>query len=86
MQRGSAISVAGGRTMIGAAIVRCLEAEGLTPIAAEDEPDYRNRAAVEAFLSRRPAWNVWCTWPSSHLRISGSQDLRIESLKSFLTS
>jgi GDP-L-fucose synthase len=57
MQRGSGIYVAGGRTMIGSAIVRRLEAEGLTPIPADEEPDYRNGAAVEAFLSRRrPAY------------------------------
>ena len=53
MQRGSGIYVAGGRTMIGSAIVRRLEAEGLTPIPADEEPDYRDRAAVEAFLDRR---------------------------------
>jgi GDP-L-fucose synthase len=57
MQRGSGIYVAGGRTMIGSAIIRRLEAEGLTPIPAADEPDYRDGAAVEAFLSRRrPAY------------------------------
>lgn len=53
MQRGSRIYVAGGGTMIGRAIVRRLEAEGLQPIAADEEPDYRDRAAVETFLSRR---------------------------------
>ena len=53
MQRGSRIYVAGGGTMIGRAIVRRLEAEGLQPIAADEEPDYRDRAAVEAFLGRR---------------------------------
>ena len=53
MQRGSGIYVAGGRTMIGSAIVRRLEAEGLTPIPPDEEPDYRDRAAVEAFLDRR---------------------------------
>lgn len=53
MRRGSGIYVAGGRTMIGSAIVRRLEAEGLTPIPADEEPDYRDRAAVEAFLDRR---------------------------------
>ena len=51
MQRGARIYVAGGRSMIGSAIVRRLEAEGLTPIGAEEEPDYRNRDAVEAFLN-----------------------------------
>ncbi len=57
MQRGSGIYVAGGRTMIGSAIVRCLEAEGLPPIPAGEEPDHRDRAAVEAFLaSRRPEY------------------------------
>ena len=39
--------------MIGSAIVRRLEAEGLTPIGPDDEPDYRDRAAVEAFLHRQ---------------------------------
>jgi len=53
MQRGSRIYVAGGGTMIGRAIVRRLEAEGLQPIAADEEPDYTDRAAVETFLSRR---------------------------------
>ena len=53
MQRGSRIYVAGGGTMIGRAIARRLEAEGLRPIAADEEPDYRDRAAVETFLSRR---------------------------------
>jgi GDP-L-fucose synthase len=53
MQRGSRIYVAGGETMIGRAIVRRLEAEGLQPIAADEEPDYRDRAAVETFFSRR---------------------------------
>ena len=52
MQRGSRIYVAGGGTMIGRAIVRRLEAEGLQPIAADEEPDYRDRAAVETFLER----------------------------------
>jgi GDP-L-fucose synthase len=53
MQRGSRVFVAGGRSMIGSAIVRRLEAEGLAPIAADEEPDYRDRAAVEAFLTRQ---------------------------------
>jgi GDP-L-fucose synthase len=53
MQRGSRIFVAGGRGMIGSAIIRRLEAEGFTPIAPDEEPDYRNRAAVEAFLGRQ---------------------------------
>jgi len=52
MQRGARIYVAGGRSMIGSAIVRRLEAEGLTPIAVDEEPDYRNRDAVEAFLDK----------------------------------
>ncbi len=57
MQRGARIYVAGGRSMIGSAIVRRLEAEGLTPIAADEEPDYRNRDAVEAFLDKwRPEY------------------------------
>jgi GDP-L-fucose synthase len=57
MDRGSGIYVAGGRTMIGSAIVRRLQADGLTPIPVDDEPDYRDGAAVEAFLSRRrPAY------------------------------
>lgn len=53
MERGSRIFVAGGRSMIGSAIVRRLEAEGLTPIGPGEEPDYRNRDAVEAFLNRQ---------------------------------
>ena len=53
MRRGSTIYVAGGRTMIGSAIVRRLEADGLKPIPPDEEPDYRDRAAVGAFLSRR---------------------------------
>ena len=53
MQRGSRIYVAGCGTMIGRAIVRRLEAQGLQPFAADEEPDYRDRAAVETFLSRR---------------------------------
>lgn len=57
MQRGARIYVAGGRSMIGSAIVRRLEAEGLTPIGADEEPDYRNRDAVEAFLHKwRPEY------------------------------
>lgn len=57
MQRGARIYVAGGRSMIGSAIVRRLEAEGLTPIGADEEPDYRNRDAVEAFLNKwRPEY------------------------------
>ena len=57
MQRGSRIYVAGGGTMIGRAIVRRLEAEGLQPIASADEPDYRDRAAVDTFLGRcRPEY------------------------------
>jgi GDP-L-fucose synthase len=57
MQRGSRIFVAGGRTMIGSAIVRRLEAEGLLPIGADEEPDHRDPAAVEAFLGgRRPEY------------------------------
>ncbi len=55
MQRGSRIYVAGGGTMIGRAIVRRLEAEGLQPIAADEEPDYRDRAAVETLLRQTPA-------------------------------
>ena len=39
--------------MVGSAIVRRLEAEGYTPSAPADEPDYRDRAAVEAFLRRQ---------------------------------
>jgi GDP-L-fucose synthase len=53
MQRGSRIFVAGGRSMIGSAILRRLQAEGLSPIAAEEEPDYRDRSAVDAFLARQ---------------------------------
>lgn len=53
MQRDSRIFVAGGRSMIGSAIVRRLEAEGLTPIDPGEEPDYRKREAVEAFLNRQ---------------------------------
>jgi len=57
MQRGSRIFVAGGRSMIGSAIVRRLEAEGLTPIGQDEEPDYRDRAAVVAFLGEhRPQY------------------------------
>jgi len=57
MQRGSRIFVAGGRSMIGGAIVRRLEAEGLTPIGPDHEPDYRDRAAVVAFFGRhRPQY------------------------------
>lgn len=57
MQRGSRIYVAGGGTMIGRAIVRRLEAEGLQPVAAADEPDYRDRVAVDTFLDRcRPEY------------------------------
>jgi len=57
MQRGSRIFVAGGRSMIGSAIVRRLEAEGLTPIGQDEEPDYRDRAAVLAFLGKhRPQY------------------------------
>jgi GDP-L-fucose synthase len=57
MQRGSGIYVAGGRTMIGSAIVRRLEAEGHAPIPADEEPDYRDPAAVERFLARhRPEY------------------------------
>ena len=43
--------------MIGSAIVRRLEAEGLTPIGQDEEPDYRDRAAVVAFLAKhRPQY------------------------------
>ena len=57
MQRGSRIFVAGGRSMIGSAIVRRLAAEGLNPIAYDQEPDYRDRMAVEGFLDRwRPQY------------------------------
>ena len=38
--------------MIGGAILRRLQAGGLMPIAPAEEPDYRERAAVEAFLRR----------------------------------
>jgi GDP-L-fucose synthase len=39
--------------MIDSAIVRRLQAEGLQPIAADEEPDYRDRSAAEAFLTRQ---------------------------------
>jgi GDP-L-fucose synthase len=64
MQRGARIYVAGGRSMIGGAIVRRLEAEGLTPIAVDEEPDYRNRDAVEAFLNK---------WRPEHVFIAAGE-------------
>jgi GDP-L-fucose synthase len=50
--RDSRIFVAGGRTMIGAALRRRLEAEGFQLFAVEDEPDHRDPQAVDRFFGQ----------------------------------
>ena len=57
MRPESRIYVAGGRTMIGRAIVRRLVAAGFRPVASDDEPDSADLAAVERFFDRhRPEY------------------------------
>jgi len=46
------IYVAGGSTMIGSAIVRRLLASGCSGVIADREPDFGDRAAVDAFFAR----------------------------------
>lgn len=53
MQRASRIHVAGAGSMIGRALVARLGARGLAPVAAADEPDYADGAAVERFFERQ---------------------------------
>ena len=50
MRTDSTIYVAGMDTLIGAAILRCLRAEGYGPLT-EDEPDLTCADAVEAFFT-----------------------------------
>jgi GDP-L-fucose synthase len=53
MRPDSRIYVAGGRTMIGRAILRRLGAAGFKPVASDDEPDPGDLASVEQFLDRQ---------------------------------
>ncbi|MBI3611413.1 MAG: GDP-L-fucose synthase [Nitrospirae bacterium] len=54
MEKDAKIYVAGGRTMIGAAILRQLEQQGHTNIIRRpgEEPDWTDAHAVDAFFSR----------------------------------
>lgn len=54
MEKGSKIYVAGHKGLVGSAIVRQLKSEGYTNIivAASDEVDLRNQAAVNSFFEK----------------------------------
>jgi GDP-L-fucose synthase len=57
MRPDSRIYVAGGRTMLGRAILRRLAAAGFQPVAPDEEPDPADLASVERFFDRhRPEY------------------------------
>ncbi len=58
MEKGACIYVAGAETLIGAALVRRLRAQGYTGVLGlDDAPDPADAAGVEAFFARqRPAY------------------------------
>lgn len=57
MRPDSRIYVAGGRTMIGRALLRRLAAAGFQPVAPDEEPDPGDLASVERFFDRhRPEY------------------------------
>jgi GDP-L-fucose synthase len=57
MRPDSRIHVAGGRTMIGRAILRRLAAAGFQPLSPHEEPDPTDPASVERFYDRhRPEY------------------------------
>ena len=59
MDKHSRIYVAGGRTLIGSAILRALESQGFGRIMP-DEPDLTDAAQVEAFFAREKPEYVFC--------------------------
>lgn len=59
MRPESRIYVAGGRTMIGRALLRRLAAAGFQPVAPDEEPDPGDLTSVERFFDRhRPEYVV----------------------------